>query len=230
MRLSLSYDISQCNKRPSSPAGGAILRVISTIGITLNSGHVSAWADISGQSHNPVQVTPGFQPLLNGSGGPLGGPCVTYDGVDDLLQIAFTLPQPCHVFIVSKHLVDGTAGTVFDGATSNAMRFARGSTNVQKFSFAGGAQVFGSSTPLAWHVNDVVFNGASSSWSEDGVQKGSGNAGSTSGAGVTFGSMGGGGFDWGNISMTEALIYPTILTGADLAQTLLYLKATNGTP
>lgn len=49
------------------------------LGVTLNAGNVSAWADQSGNGRHFTQGTAGAQPAWSATGGPTGGPTVAID-------------------------------------------------------------------------------------------------------------------------------------------------------
>ena len=59
----------------------------SDLGITLNSGNVSMWADQSGNGHALTQATGSAQPAYNVSGGPGGKPSITYAGAQTLTTL-----------------------------------------------------------------------------------------------------------------------------------------------
>lgn len=80
-------------------------------GVTLNGSTVSSWADQSGNGKTLSQATAARQPTYDATG--LNGfPCITFDGVDDVLSVS--------------HLteLDGVTGMVFAAAVEPTNRTA----------------------------------------------------------------------------------------------------------
>jgi len=153
-----------------------------------------------------LQATAGFRPTLDATGGPNGGPCLTGDGTDDLMQAAFTQAQPETVYAVAK-MAAGTTGTLFDGATSNAMRLARSSAT-ELFMYAGTQQFTpATQTPTAWHIYRADFSAATSLLDVDGTNVIAANVGAASAGGLTLFSMGGAGFDFSATSFAEVVMF-----------------------
>jgi hypothetical protein len=205
-------------------ASGLVYWLRADGGITIATG-VATWADLSGAGNNHVQATTTKQPAFAAGGGPRSRPCVTPDGVDDFLGATFTLSHPmtrCTVgifraaFVAVDTLVDGNGG-------ANRGRLARtNATTIQVNPGAGAA----TATPTSWHLYTLLLNGATSSWRVDNVQASAGDASSnTLIGGSTIGALGTGSASWANVSLTEDVMYSTILTESLLARLSHYCGA-----
>lgn len=96
---------------PLVPPGTPLLWLRADLGITLNVGNVSAWADQSGNGLDVSQGTAASQPLYVASW-KNGKPAITFDGVDDILRRAtafFTAGQALTIFVVGQSPVDPDA-------------------------------------------------------------------------------------------------------------------------
>ena len=91
--------------------------------VVLNGADVSQVNDKSGLARHPVQANAAKQPLWVAAGGPNNAPYIEGDGVDELLQVAFTVPQPMHrfcvllpsvAFVAYDQAIDGGAGAVYN--------------------------------------------------------------------------------------------------------------------
>ncbi|MEI6122896.1 MAG: PKD domain-containing protein [Bacteroidota bacterium] len=111
--------------------GGLSLWLKADEGITLNSGHVSVWADQSGNGNTATQSTLANQPLYVANG--LNGkPLLRFDGVNDLFNInAITLTKVSFfcvmrvIGVTNRVIILGTTST----STYNAIQNMSGTTN-----------------------------------------------------------------------------------------------------
>jgi hypothetical protein len=153
-----------------------------------------------GSAHYLQQSDATKQPVYSVTGAPAGRPCLIFDGVDDFLatpelKIEVTppfqqLPQPNHLFIVGKWGGSGTGTMVAAGYSSDTSRFWR--VDGTRANYGAGVSVtITGLTPDDWHVHELLFNGASSSYHEDGVQKANGDPspGTAAFAGLAIGHL-----------------------------------------
>lgn len=154
------------------------------------SGTVSSWTDLSGNSRHAVQATAGKRPAYAATDAAFGGkPSVTFDGVDDELVTTVPVPAPgttpCYYFLVfmtitwtnlarvcgapvATHLVYMNIGTPqlnqYNGAAVNA------NTNAAVGSARAVEAYFSNSTNDFLNVGSVAstggnaLNGSSTSW------------------------------------------------------------------
>lgn len=159
-------------------------------------GTVTAYPD-SGPAHNDIATitgTPAFSSTaLNGY------PGVVFDGSSRLRSAATISIGTSPVTLLFNGAALGTGGSAqyfCDGAASNGLAFGRSITNNYWFIRRTGAAASLTSSAgqdAAPHAFAAVFNGASSLLYVDGVQKASGDAGSSSpGTSVVLGSNGAG--------------------------------------
>jgi hypothetical protein len=93
---------------PAVPPGTPLLWLRADLGITLNVGNVSAWADQSGNALDMAQATAANQPLYVASW-KNGKPALTFDGTNDVLSRAtafFTAGQALTIFVVGASTND----------------------------------------------------------------------------------------------------------------------------
>jgi hypothetical protein len=206
-------------------ASGLLFWARADLGITIATG-VSAWADLSGAGNNHVQATTTKQPTFAATGGPRSRPCVTFDGVDDFLAVTFTQIQPitrCTVgifraaFVAVDTLCDGNGG-------ANRGRISRTQNTTIQVNPGGMAGTLATTT--SWHVYALIMNGASSSWRADNVQIAAGDAsGNVNVGGSVQGAFGTGTGSWGNVSISEDMMFATIFTESLLARLTHYCGA-----
>lgn len=93
------------------------------LGITLNAGGVSAWADQSPGVKNYSQVTAAFQPVYAASDASFNGlSTMTFDGSNDRLDSALALTPPYWLWWISKTIVWGAGAPVIADVTADAAR------------------------------------------------------------------------------------------------------------
>ena len=192
---------------------------------------LSTWNDQSGNGRHLVQGTAAARPLYK-SAIVNDQPVVRFDGVNDLMAVAFGLTQPAHVFIVFRPGPGPTpnGGTVVDGFEVNAMRLARASATAVQIRAGswGPARIVDFSR---FHQFEAEFAGDSSRLYIDGDAGASGDAGTRSAGGVTLGGAGGGGSGaWLGCEIAEILVYDTIQSGPDRGLINAYLRDRWATP
>ena len=74
------------------------------LGITLNGGTVSAWADQSGNGRHATNGTAAQQPTYGTAAGMRGHAALSFDGGDILTTSAFDMPRACSCFVVCGSL------------------------------------------------------------------------------------------------------------------------------
>jgi hypothetical protein len=170
---------------------------------------VTTWGDETGNGHD---LTAGTAPTYI-SNGINGNPVVRFDGVDDVLDVAFaSQSQPNQIFIAFEMVtVDDTASEgIFDADTDGGhLVRARGNGN---FSMFAGSNLDGPATDTNAHIFGGLFDGANSTFRLDGSQANSGDPGSNALDGVTLGAHGGRQF-YGNVDVGEVLVYPQDKSG-----------------
>lgn len=194
-------------------------------GITVATG-VSQWNDLSGNGHHLLQATAAKQPALSAAGGPNGGACVVADGVDDLLQAAWTQTQPEHIFVVAKYAAASGAGTLVDGAVSNTRRLFQVPGPLMAV-FAGTTQrTSGVVAGLAsWNYFSAQYVGGSASLNMGGVNLIATNTvGVAASGGLTVFSMGAAGFDWAAASIAAIIAFSRVLRPDEEARVNTYLQ------
>ncbi len=183
------YPLAAC--RPKMVQGGVVAPVYklqydtySLVGLSdndeilafPNAGTLGAAADLAKHTTGPLYKT----------GGPNGQPYMAFTS-DFLVSSAFTLQaQPVRIFAVAKFNATGTK-VVFSGIANDSGLIALLSDNIIIFAYAG-VPLYGSGNDDAWHVFEIVANGASSQYILDGVEIVAGDAGTNGINGLTFGS------------------------------------------
>lgn len=184
--------------------------------------NVSGWIDAA-IGNTIVQATAGKQPVFGAATGPNSQAAITFDGVDDFLALAFTLPQPVHALIVAKYTSSGTAGTLLDGSNNNMRIFRTGTAQMSMF--AGTQRNFGSMPDLTlWHLHEGFFSGASSFYKIDGTGGTTGDSGSAAGGAITLGIVNTLLADPGACSVAEAHFFSAQKTGTELTNFKAYIS------
>jgi hypothetical protein len=154
-----------------------------------------------------------------------GLPVVLFDGTNDKLgPLAFTLAQPCMVYIVFNPLVHLMTKVVYDGFTVATALLRENNSNVWEM-YAGSAlaAVTGPAT-ASYSITTWKWNGASSAGRINNGSYGTTSPGTASPNGFTLGAAGDS-LGWSNIAVAEVIIYPSILSGGDDTSVLNYLNA-----
>lgn len=111
---------------------GCVLWLRADLGVTLNAGNVSAWADQSGLNNNFTQATGGLQPPWNATGAPNSLPSITFNASTYLKgPVVTNVQHNWTMFIVLKN----------NSAASNSQfAFSTGTGNGVGFGVAPGKQ------------------------------------------------------------------------------------------
>jgi hypothetical protein len=206
----------------------------SDLGIVLDgSNNVSQWGDQSGNGRHLTQATAGFRPAYVASGGPGGLPYLDFDGTNDaLFTSSFAIAQPITIYMVTKfdaaYAGEGDGHNRFADATlpiTNQMRFMRrAATNTIGFSAPTFMTDAAYADALAWNYSRIIANGASSEIREAMTVRSSSNAGGTGfTGGLAVGAFADGTFA-ANASDTELFAYNKVVTAAEDALIVAYLR------
>ena len=212
-----------------SPEGLVVVKALSPVawyrygvGLTdAGGGLCSAWADQSGNGNNLVQATGGNQPAIQADNS------ILFDGVDNFMQAAFTLNQPCAYYFLGKQItwtsgdriLDGVAGTVIINQSGSGTSLAISAGVGLPFSVDPGLDTY--------FVACAVFNGASSV-AQLNTSSATGDAGAANPGGVTVGSARTGGAQWSNIQVKEVIIFAAAHDATTRARVIRYLAAVGG--
>ena len=238
LHLALSLDIPGSSPRGAAftPASLADLKAWyrADLGITLNGGDVSAWADQSGTgdaNKNATQANPALQPLYVANNVDFNGrPTVRVATANDYMQTgtwASPLAQPCTWYAVYKAGDASTARTVFDGlASGHRQDLNNSAVDGEPNIYASGAAVLpsGVGDKSATKVKAcAVFDGASSAVYIDNftTAAATGDCGSNDLEGLTIGANFLLGTNLGG-DIAEIVAYSGVHDAATRAQVLAY--------
>lgn len=192
---------------------------------------ISQWNDSSGNTRHATQATGSLQPIYKAAI-QNGLPVVRFDGADDQLKTGiFTLNQPTTWFIVGAYRgVFNAAKNVFTDGLSAAFCnvISRDGATLQGC-FAGITALDVTTTPQAFHVYTVLFNGASSEIRVDGGIAITGNAGTNNAGGVSLGASATG-TQTGDADLAEVLAYSITPSTINRQNIEANLKSRWGTP
>ncbi|MFA6536151.1 MAG: LamG-like jellyroll fold domain-containing protein [Candidatus Paceibacterota bacterium] len=181
--------------------------------------YVDTWYDQSGNGRNTVQATTANQPQIVSSGalltGSNGRPKMTFDGSTDYLMATWTQAQPETVMLVFNPISWTSADGVFDGTTFNTMRLLQYPSTGSYQIYAGALVPAVSFATGSWSLVTATFAGASSELRKNGDTASAGNAGSSGGGGLVLGSSGDLISQCSNISVSEAIVWPSDLSSGD---------------
>jgi hypothetical protein len=216
---------------------GCVLWLRADLGVTLNAGNVSAWADQSGLGNDVTQATAADQPLLVASA-QNGRPGVRFDGVDDSLDRAATnfFGSGAYSMVTAQKLNSIVANTAFLSdaiVTAGVAFYISGANrtvlhqNVEVHSDA--AAVF---TPETWVVSraaasapTMLLNGAPTALSNTNPAVNDPGAGAVLSVG-RFGGLA----NYTAVDVYEVICYTRALTTAEQVQLANYLRARYATP
>jgi hypothetical protein len=172
---------------------------------------VSIWGDKSGNSNNLVAAG---QPILQSDG-------VYFDGIDDYMIKAFTLSQPCHVYLIAKQVTYTKDDVFFDGATGR-MLLSPTATN-QVSAYAGAALANNGALINEFQVFEVLYNGASSRLTIGDITV-TGNLGTQVAGGIVLASNAGTKIVFANVVFKEVIVRKIADTTENIALIVNYLK------
>lgn len=171
--------------------------------------------------NNLTQGTSSKKPVLHFDGSQR---YLTYDGVDDYLNGAFTLAQPfTRVMAVQANTYVSGGARIFDGSTGAASLFQFGTSPA--ISMYAGGTVAPSSTQLTLsvsHVTTEIFNGASSKLAVDNNSAATGNPGTASSGGLIVGAITAGASQFSNINWYGGIAIGRVLTDAEIGKCRTY--------
>lgn len=160
-------------------------------------------------ANNPTQATAASQPayIANGQN---SKPITRLDGMDDLLQTAFSgaLSQPYSLYFAAE--IDATdvndnaihAFVSSDDATNVMLAYKSNTGSPDVWTINASVALNGGAADANFNVWSILFNGASSQFWLNGISEGLGNAGTNNADGITIGAHYNGAFPLlGNIAM-----------------------------
>jgi hypothetical protein len=205
-------------------ADAGTFQTVSGTAATANNDPVGSWIDQGLRSHNLAQSTSGKRPLLK-TAYQNGLPAVLFDGVDDLLSVAFTLAQPAAIYVVGK-VISTTNNQTFVGGGSidTGLVRAAGLFTLYTGSFVTGASL----TVGTVYTFKGFFNGASSKSSLNGGSESTGNPGANALGGITVGAPAPSGFALTalcNFACCELIAFSRALTSGEETLLFAYLRA-----
>ncbi len=198
-------------------------------GVTLTSGAVSQWNDLSGNNFNLNQSTISFRPIktLNSL---TQMSTVKFDGTNDYLSVNFsqTFNQPLTYFYV-WNTQTAKVQYLFDGILSTNRVTMLFSTATTLSPFAGSQLNYTKKFDTIPFITTAVYNGTSSIFYENGIQKLIGNPGNGNSTGLNLGAK------YSNNQtldgcVSEILIFNTILVPIQKTQIEEYLSNKYGPP
>ncbi len=156
---------------------------------TANGDIVKAWSDRSGNGHDLVQATTGNAPLLAVPG--LNGlPGVVFDGSNDIMQAAFTLPQPVYLALVGYWANPGVDfSRPCDGNTQDTLAWFTSATPWTTYQLYSGTAGVANQTydTAANRLLELCASGAGSFSSIGGGADATGNPGTVAPGGLAIG-------------------------------------------
>lgn len=205
------------------------------LGITLNGGTVSAWADQSGNGRHLTQGTAANQPTYGTASGMRGHAALAFDGTNDILSsAAFDMPRALSLFVVCGALTargmlvehgsgdgfycyaDGNAAAAVFGATG--LGYHRSFQNpVSTWTPANShsAIIYDESAAPVLRSSDALITPTST----DGVAQ----AAQTRNKALNVGARAGGSLRH-NGQILEIILYSRALTAGEIAAVELYLS------
>jgi hypothetical protein len=219
------WDASEASTLFAADTGDTL--ATTTVGRWANRGTLGSAADL-------LQATSGSRPET-GVNTRNGRNVLSFDGSSDFMQRAFTLAQPCTVFLVFSYSSAYSAtSTLIDGAgNGNTFRFATISNTSSIFVTGAGTPQFNLTNWGAlntWQQASFVGSGAASASlaRRDGLTSigGSGaTATTTQPNGLTIASWGAFGLQYAHAQYAEVIAFDSALSAANIARVESYLAS-----
>jgi hypothetical protein len=200
-------------------------------GITIGTGGVSQWDDLSGNGIHATQTpTTTDRPAYVAGGGPNGQDILDFDTTDHFDVPLQTFPNGgngMHIFLVSRTTDAGT-GTVWLSDSATGLQFVANASGTNNLRFRGTAtpEASVSGDPELFHIGEYAFNGTNSLQAFYNSLPGT----ASSAAGSLFNidniaEYTGGATPWlGDGEIAEILVYDSLLTSEEANQTGTYLS------
>lgn len=189
------------------------------IGMTNVGGFCSSWADQSGNGRDLVQATASARPVILSDGS------LQFDGANDFLQAAFTLPQPLTIYLAFMQLSWTSGDVIFSGATAE-VQVAQNTSSPGLAANAGSGLTVSNTIPVnARGVCCFVANGTSSVYQAGGGSFSvttTGSGGANAAGGFTLGADSSEA-NWSNIRVFEAAIFSVAHDANTRLQLLRYM-------
>lgn len=162
---------------------------------------VRRWLDRSGNARHLDQATLANQPTWSAA----AKPYITFDGVSDFLaETASTISQPYTTICVIKRLTNAAGPRIFDGNTSGldsgCVRIASGTTVTVRAGLTPTVNVNAYNND---EVIGIVWNGASTIVSTNGIADQTTSPGTTTPAGLVLAAQSGGAASFANVVYYE---------------------------
>lgn len=189
------------------------------IGLTNISGACSSWADQSGNTRPLLQATAANRPTINSDAS------LTFNGTTHSMAAAFTLIQPCSIYLAFQQLTWTSGDVIFDGS-SGTVKVSQATTSSGLTANAGSS--LSNNTTIALTTNGVacfVANSTSSVYQAAGGAASvtvTGDANTNNPGGITLGADRTPANN-ANIRVYEMLVYSVAHDAATRLQILRYL-------
>ena len=182
--------------------------------------------DKSTLGHDVIQATETKRPVYLTNQINSIYPCWRCDGIDDYLKaLAFTLNQPCEVYMVIRIIAYGAGSRLFDGDAGNSMGLLQNSAT-QLVQYIGGYGAYLDFGAGPWGLIQSRYVNVSGDCYLR-LNGGSPSAGAYAGAGSPGGftlAAYGGLAAYGNIDVAEVVIYEPPLGDTDRQRLELYFN------
>lgn len=180
--------------------------------------------DKSGNNNHIVQATSSKRPLYK-TNIKNSLSIARFDGADDYMQVAFTLNQPTHYYIVVKDNFDYSSwGRIFGGKVAKNDFISSYATG---YYLMEGSKLVQNLLPLDttnYHIFRCLFNSTASKFGNNGDSYGSDiDIGTTNAGGVTLAAYSNGGF-LSACDIAEFIVYDAEVSSTNESSLLQYLN------
>jgi hypothetical protein len=189
-----------------------------------NNDSVATWSDLSGNSRDLTQSTPGARPTYK-TNQRNGLPIVSFDGSDDFMTASFTGGQQNTYFVVCRYTnLDAGNKMVFDSNNSSNRQtyFQSSGENLSRI-FAGSLANVANSVSSNYEYLTLVFNTTSSFGRISGNQSGTLNPGAQSITNLTMGAEVNRS-SFSPLDVAEFIMYNKVCSTAEITTVENYLK------